>query len=231
MNPALNAGAVALVTGSNRGLGLALVQALLDQGAAKVYAGVRDLDRVGGLPDTPRVVPLRVDLEDRASIHLAAQQAYDITLLINNAAHAAFGPPLRVSREDIAREITVNYLGTYDVIEAFVPALSRPGLPPGVIINVLSKLALSNEPSAAGYAASKAALHFMSDSLRTALAPRGVRVCAAYPGGIDTDMLARYHGPKTPPGTVARNILFAAANKQEHSYPDPESQEYAAAPY
>ncbi len=215
---------VALVTGSNRGLGRALVERLLARGATKIYAGVREpalLDR----PSTdPRVVPLLVDLEDRASIRAAAAAAPDTTLLVNNAAYAAFSPPLAANRETIAREMRVNYLGTYDVIAAFAPALSDNR---GAVLTVLSKLALTAAPGAAGYAASKAAAHHLHESLRPVLARAGVGTYVAYPGGIDTRMLAEYAGPKTPPSVVAENILDAAQRGETHIFPDAESRAFA----
>ncbi|MDT7559376.1 MAG: hypothetical protein QOI68_3846, partial [Pseudonocardiales bacterium] len=60
-------GAVALVTGANRGIGYAFTQALLDQGAAKVYAGVRDPATI----TDPRLTPLRLDVTDPAQVAAA----------------------------------------------------------------------------------------------------------------------------------------------------------------
>lgn len=216
--------AVALVTGANRGLGRAFVDVLLAGGASRVYAGVREPERAAGLAALPGVTVVRVDLADRASIAAAAELADDLTLLVNNAAAAAFAPPLLAARDDIAREVLVNYLGTYDMVELCAPTLERHG---GAVITVLSKLALTNAPGMAGYAASKAASHAMSDSLRVVLAARGVSLHAAYPGAIDTDMLSRFRGAKSAPTAVAEAILAGAARGETHIFPDPESRAYA----
>jgi NAD(P)-dependent dehydrogenase (short-subunit alcohol dehydrogenase family) len=75
---------VALVTGSDRGVGRALVEALLDRGARRAYAVARDLftlDPVVAL-DRSRVVPLRIDVRERGQIAAAAQAAGDVTLLV-----------------------------------------------------------------------------------------------------------------------------------------------------
>ncbi|MEV4570037.1 SDR family NAD(P)-dependent oxidoreductase [Nonomuraea sp. NPDC049419] len=74
-------GSVALVTGGNRGIGRAFARALLEHGAAKVYAGVRD---PAGVRDSD-VVPLRLDVTDEESIRAAAAAAGDVTILISNA--------------------------------------------------------------------------------------------------------------------------------------------------
>ena len=75
------AGAVALVSGANRGLGAAFCRQLLERGASKVYAGARD-------PDTIRmegVVPVRLDITSPADVAAAAAACGDTTLLVNNA--------------------------------------------------------------------------------------------------------------------------------------------------
>src|SRR5437667_8470519 len=76
-------GSVALVTGSNRGLGKALVSALLEAGAAKVYAAARDVTTVSA--DDPRVVRLALDTTKPEQVAAAAKTAGDVTMLVNNA--------------------------------------------------------------------------------------------------------------------------------------------------
>jgi NAD(P)-dependent dehydrogenase (short-subunit alcohol dehydrogenase family) len=75
------ANAVVLITGANRGLGLALVHAVLAQGARKVYAGVRD---PAGF-NVPGAIPVRLDVTDAASVAAAATACGDVDVLINNA--------------------------------------------------------------------------------------------------------------------------------------------------
>src|SRR5262245_30758590 len=113
-------GQTVVVTGASRGLGRSLVDALLSRGAAKVYAAARN-----GSPAfaDPRVVPLTLVLEDRATIKAAAREASDATIVINNAGTAAFAGPLDADREALRHEMEVNYAGTLDVIRAFVPVL------------------------------------------------------------------------------------------------------------
>jgi NAD(P)-dependent dehydrogenase (short-subunit alcohol dehydrogenase family) len=76
----------------------------------------------------------------------------------------------------------------------------------------------------AGYSASKAAAHSLTQALRPVLAAKRITVHGIYPGGIDTDMLAGIDAPKTPPAEVASGILAGLAADQEDIFPDPNSQ-------
>jgi NAD(P)-dependent dehydrogenase (short-subunit alcohol dehydrogenase family) len=208
----------ALVTGANRGLGAALVFALLDRGARKVYAAVRDLTTA---PVDERVVPLVLDLTDPQQIAAAAEAAMDVALLINNASDAAFAPLLEAPREAIEREIATNVLGTLDVIRAVTPNMAAGG----TVVNILSLLSLAAAPGMAGYSASKAAAHSMTQALRPPLAAREINVVGVYPGAIDTDMLAAVQMPKASPRAVAEAILDGVLAGERDIYPDPMAAE------
>jgi NAD(P)-dependent dehydrogenase (short-subunit alcohol dehydrogenase family) len=208
-----------VVTGAGRGLGRHLVDSLLDRGAEKVYALARDTTTVR---QDPRIVPVRFDLLDADSIAAAARQAADATLLINNASTAAFATPLEADLATVRTELEVNFEGLYRTIRAFVPVLETSG--GGHIVNVLSLLSLASTPPMAGYSASKAAAHSLTQALRPVLTAKGITVHGVYPGGIDTDMLAGIDAPKTPAVEVAAGILNGLAADQEDIFPDPNSQ-------
>ena len=78
-------GCVALVTGGNRGVGLAVVQELLARGAAKVYAGAR----TPGEAEVPGAEVVQLDITDPAQVAAAAAHCSDVTLLVNNAGYHA----------------------------------------------------------------------------------------------------------------------------------------------
>ena len=118
-------GSVAVVTGANRGLGRAFVEQLLARGAKRIYAGARDASKLHELASSSggRVVALRIDLRDPASITAAAKTATDATLLINNAGALEFGSQVSADLAGIQRDFETNYFGTLQVTRAFVPVL------------------------------------------------------------------------------------------------------------
>jgi NAD(P)-dependent dehydrogenase (short-subunit alcohol dehydrogenase family) len=193
-------GSIALVTGANRGLGAAIAQALLDRGAAKVYAGVRD---PGSITD-PRLVALRLDLADPASIAAAARTASDVSLLINNAGVDTRTPTLG-DEAGLRKELEVNYLGPVAVSRAFAPVLAANG--GGALVNVLSSLAWLSLPGSGGYSSAKAALWAATNSLRQNLQAQGTLVTAVFLGYMDTDMAADVDAPKVAPEHVAAATL------------------------
>src|SRR5688500_15542742 len=123
-------GSVALVTGGSRGIGRALVAALYERGAQKVYDTARD-PRTGTHAEA---APLALEVGDPASVAAAAEQAQDVTLLINNAGASVNANFLESSVEDVRREFETNFYGPLLVTRAFVPVIERNG--GGHILNV-----------------------------------------------------------------------------------------------
>ena len=211
---------VALVTGANRGLGARLVSELLSAGARQVYATARDATSVAvqvrADPRVVRVLPL--DVTDDMSVRAAAAAASDVNVLVNNAGVLHFGGALDGDLADYEQDMVTNYFGTLRVTRAFVPVLARNA--PAAVVNVLTLIALAPVPPMAGYSASKAAAHSITQALRAELRGRGIEVFGAYPGGIDTDMLAGVEADKAPPEIVAQRIITALAAGQTLIFPD-----------
>jgi NAD(P)-dependent dehydrogenase (short-subunit alcohol dehydrogenase family) len=110
---------VALVTGANRGIGRALVDALLERGASRIYAAARDvasLDAIVRLDRRPRCACGELVTEDARA---AAAQAQDLTLLINNAAELALGRFTDIPVEAVRGNMETNFFGLLNVITAF----------------------------------------------------------------------------------------------------------------
>jgi NAD(P)-dependent dehydrogenase (short-subunit alcohol dehydrogenase family) len=212
---------VALVTGANRGIGRALVDALLSANAAKVYATARSLQKLNGSGGDGRVVPLPIDVTDKQSIAAVAEQASDVTLLINNAGVLDFGSVLDAPRQAFERNFDTNFYGVLAMSRAFAPVIERNG--GGAIVNILTLVALASMPGLGVYNASKAATWSLTQSLRAGLAGRNIAVYGVFPGAVDTDMLAGVEMPKTSPADVAKAIVAGVSNGVEDIFPDPMS--------
>ncbi len=206
---------VALVTGANRGIGAALVAALLEAGAAKVYAAARDPGAVA--VSDPRVVALALDVTDAASVRRAAIDASDVSLVINNAGVLEGGSALDTGLDSLDRQFAVNVGGPLAVTQAFAPALKASR---GAVVNVLSVVGLAPMPGLAVYSASKAAAASLTAARRATLAVDGVSVHGVFPGPVDTDMAAGITLPKTAPAAVAAAILAGVEAGDEDIFPD-----------
>ena len=193
-------GSVALVTGSNRGMGRHFAQQLLERGAAKVYATARHPERV----DLPGVQVLRLDLTDPESVAAAARAASDVTLLVNNAGIAT-GTNLLGDLGQVRLEMETHYFGTLSVVRAFAPVLAATG--GGAILNVLSALSWFSYDGSNAYAAAKAAQWSLTNGIRLELAAQGTQVTGVHVGAVDTDIMAGYDGPKVDPADVVRAAL------------------------
>lgn len=216
---------IALVTGANGGIGGALVKALLDKGAAKVYAAARTTAAVAALVQQhgARVVAVQLDVTDPSSVAAAAQQCPDLDLLINNAGVNRctwFTAP--TAMQSAREEMEVNYFGTLAMCRAFAPLLASRG--GGAIANVCSIIGLVNLPINGTYCASKAAGHSLLQGLRAELAPRNIQVVGVYPGPVDTKMTAGQEMDKTTPEQVVAAIVAGLENGDQDIFPDPMSQ-------
>ena len=194
--------AIALVTGANRGIGLAFARALVARGARKVYAGARDPASV----TLAGVEPLRLDVTKPDDVAAAAARAGDATLVVNNAGIGAAGGFLVADSEDVARRmLEVNYFGVLRMSKAFAPILASNG--GGALLNVLSVASFFNPGGLAAYAASKSAAWSLTNALRFELAAQKTQVLALHMGFVDTDMIRSLDVPKTSPDEIARIAL------------------------
>ena len=217
---------IALVTGANRGIGKSLVQALLAQGVAKVYAGSRQLEALPDFNDD-RVIPLLLDITNTDHVKNAANVAKDVDLLINNAGVAAFTGLIDGDLDLIERDMQVNYFGTLSMCRQFIPLLEKHEK--SSIVNVVTIGAFANFPVIGGYCASKSAVFSLSQGLRIELAPKNISVHTVNPGPIDTDMAKDFPTDKTSPNVAANNILESLKQDEADIFPDPMAQGMFAA--
>ncbi len=221
-------GSIAFVTGANRGIGRALVHALLERGAPKVYAAARRPEALADLvaASQGRVIPVRLDITRPDHIRAAATVAADVTLLVNNAGVVAqFGGDFTEASWITAgrEEFEVNVLGTLAVTQAFAPILKRNG--GGTVVNVSSVAGLAPFGVIASYSVSKAAVHSLTQATRTLLRSQGTFVAGVYPGPIDTDMSKPFAAEKTQPEVAAHAILDGVEAGREEIFPDPTARQ------
>jgi len=211
-------GSVALVTGANRGLGRALTEELLSRGVKKLYATARDPQTLRDLRDE-RIVVLRLDVTDADQVRTAIEAASDVEIVFSNAG-AALGTSIigPSAHEHAQHEMDVNYFGPLRLLQRLAPTLARNG--GGALVNVGSVAGLSNVPFLPTYAASKAALHSLTQAARMLLSAQGTSVFGVYPGPIDTDMSRALAIPKTAARDVAITILDGVEAGQEDIFPD-----------
>ena len=198
---------IALVTGANKGIGLAIARQLGEQGFA-VWLGARDPDRgeaaAAGLREhglDAQALTLDVTSADgvaSAAARLEAE-AHGLDILVNNAGISVGGPPPPVTEEsvdDVRAMLEVNTLGPLRVTQAFLPLLRRSAAPRvvmmssglGSISDTADMASLIWDVGAAGYSASKAALNMLTIKLAKALLIDRIKVNAADPGYTATDL-------------------------------------------
>lgn len=183
---------VAIVTGASKGIGLAVVRALAEEGA-KVVAGSRTGGKaLAGLADVHPVVPVTVDLTKEGDAEALVERAVTtfggIDILVNNVGGASaprLGGFLAVDDDEWRRTLDWNLLSAVRASRAALPHLVERG---GSVVNIASINARLPQPPVLDYAPAKAALVNLSKALAEEFGPRGVRVNAISPGPVRTPL-------------------------------------------
>jgi NAD(P)-dependent dehydrogenase (short-subunit alcohol dehydrogenase family) len=196
------ANATVLVTGANRGIGLAFAREALARGAKRVYAAARD-------PSTVKLagaVPLQLDVTDAGEVARAARDCGDVEIVINNAGVAELGGFLQdASLDATRRQFEVNFFGMQRMAQAFAPVLATHG--GGAMLNVLSIASWINRPLLGTYGATKSAAWALTNGLRHELRGQGTQVTALHMGFVDTDLTKGIDMPKASPDEIVRIAL------------------------
>jgi NAD(P)-dependent dehydrogenase (short-subunit alcohol dehydrogenase family) len=219
---------VAFITGCSSGIGRALAEEFLRTGH-RVIATARQPDSLTDLQG-PDVLIEQLDVtigpSIRRAVDTALQWAGRIDILVNNAGYGLMGPTAELDPDDLRVQLETNVVGPMALIREVVPGMAEQGW--GRIVNVGSVVGVTALPFSGAYCASKAALHFLSDTLRMEVAPFGIHVMVVQPGGIRSRFgdhaahgLERYHSEDSLYKPVAKAIdARATASQLDASPPD-----------
>jgi NAD(P)-dependent dehydrogenase (short-subunit alcohol dehydrogenase family) len=217
-------GKVCLVTGASRGIGAAIAHALASEGAQLVVHFSRNEEMASrvaqSLPGGGHLIA-GADLADPGVVHEFVGKLVERTgrldVLVNNAGVFLPHPPLEVDSEEWLasweQTMAVNLLSPAALCHAAASLMQAQG--GGRIINIGSRGAFRGEPQCPAYAASKAGLHAMSQSLAIALGPSGIQVYAVAPGFVETDMAQSLLAGKSGAAIRAQSPLNRVARPEE----------------
>jgi len=216
-------GKVAIVTGGAQGIGKAAILALVKHG---VSVAIVDVDRhqaeaVAEEVSTVkgRAIVVEADVADEKAVDRAVAKVLKdfgkIDILVNNAAIEILTPMVSVKVEDWDKVVNTNLRGAFLVTRAILPHMIHQKS--GNIINVGSVDGLRGRANGAAYAASKAAVVCLTESLADETAKYGIRANVICPAGVNTTMWQKTHPQADPmsvlqPEEVADIIVFLASN-------------------
>ena len=188
-------GKVAVVTGASRGIGLAIVHALAEEGMHVVGGALT----VGSLEEIDGVTAVAVDLVDPSGSARLVREAVDrhgrIDVLVNNVGgvQLRLNGFLEVSDDDFERSLQLNFFAALRATRAAVGAMVDQG--GGTIVNVASVNSFFHPDGLViDYGAAKAALLNVSKALSQELGPKGIRINSVSPGPVATDLWLGEHG-------------------------------------
>ena len=211
-----------IITGSNRGIGKAMVETFAASGA-NIWACARKatpefeswLNAIA-IPNGVWIKPVYFEMTDAEAVNAGIQSIIDeglpIDVLVNNAGVSTVGLLSMTKVEDIEKLFEVNYFAMLRVIQKVSKRMSRQKN--GVIINMGSIAGIESQPGKIAYGSSKAAVMMMTKCLAKELGPMGIRVNAIAPGPIETEMIHQYKDD-TLEKLAAESALRRLGKKEE----------------
>jgi short-subunit dehydrogenase len=220
------ADAVALVTGASSGIGAATAVRLAAAGARLIVTG-RDEERLRAIAARTRAIPLPADLAEPGGPELLVERALAaenrVDLLVCNAGAGWAGPIGELSGTKASELVSLNLLAPVQLARLLAPGMAERGT--GRLVFVSSIAGATGVRHEAVYAATKAGLNYLAESLTYELAGTGVGISLVLPGVVDTPFFGRRGRPyerrrpvPIPAERVARAITRAAARDLEVVY-------------
>ena len=179
-------GRSALVTGSTRGLGLALARALAEAGARVVVNGRSPEAAAGVAASIDGAVAAAFDVTDEAAVATAVGELGPVDVLVNNAGGGLRKPLLDVSLEEWRGALDTNLTSAYLVARAVAPGMIERGS--GKVVNICSVMSELARETIAPYTAAKGGLKMLTRAMCSEWARHGIQVNAIAPGYFETDL-------------------------------------------
>ncbi|KAL2051130.1 hypothetical protein ABVK25_008559 [Lepraria finkii] len=217
------------ITGCSRGLGLALVKAVLESGDI-VIATARNASSLNSIVKeygTDRILALSLDVTKEDQVHKTVNQAKAafgrIDLVVNNAGYAEISPIEDVSFDSFRAQMETNFFGVVHVTKSILPILRQQRS--GHILQVSSVGSRVGSPGLAAYQSAKWAIGGFSTVLSKELAPFGVKVTVLEPGGMKTDWAgsSMVEGPLSEFYKQTVGASKKARLKLSAGWPDPDA--------
>jgi len=182
-------GKVAIVTGSTKGIGLAIAERLVNEGSSVVVSArtEADVQQTAERLGKPAIgIPCDVSDPDqcRRLVDEAVERLGRLDVLVNNAGFGIFKPIGELTVEEWRRQIDVNLGGVFYCSKAALPHLSATG--DGFIVNIGSLAGRNPFSGGTGYNASKFGLVGMTEAMMLDVRYQDVRVCLVMPGSVNT---------------------------------------------
>jgi meso-butanediol dehydrogenase/(S,S)-butanediol dehydrogenase/diacetyl reductase len=223
-------GKVAIITGGGSGIGKAIANAFVREGAKVVIAGrdSKKLDRAA-VEIGADCLAVSADVSNAGSVEKLVSATLDrfkhINILVNNAAVLLPGTAESISEEDFDQTFDINVKGLWLMSRAVVPHMRASG---GSIVNIASVLSLVGARNRVAYSASKGAVMAMTKAMALDHAAENIRVNCICPGIVETEMVARFStdenarkqriamhpmGRFGQPSEIARAAVFLASDE------------------
>lgn len=213
---------IVLVTGADGGLGTALVAELVLRKTQKIYATGLQLDNLKSAfaKYGNTIIPVELDVTNSESIKQCAELCSDTNILINNAG-VEFKVPFIAEKASQAAlfEMKVNYIGVVDMVNQFLPNLTKNQN--SCIVNILSMGSLVVVKRLGTYCASKTATHVFTETIREELLEKGIKVIGVYMGYVNTQMVPEEtKSLKSDPIAIVKEICNGIQLGNDRIYPD-----------